>query len=320
MNHCFILNPAAGRTEGVEKLSRDIESVCREKGVSFELYRTTCVRDATEYVKRRVLLAPEEDYRFYACGGDGTLCEVVEGVMAAEGGGSRAVGLIPTGTGNDFVRNFTEKPRFFDVGAQLAGETLSVDLLRCNDRYAINMVNVGFDCEVVVKTGQLKRKKWIPSGMAYVAGLIITLLRKPGVRCRQSIDGGEAEEKRYLLNTYANGSFCGGGFHSNPRSELTDGKIDALLVKNVGRLKFLSLVGYYKKGTHLVPKFESIITHHKADRVDMSFEGGANVSVDGEVIRVEELHLSVCPRALNFVIPVGSTPQKKIPDALSATV
>lgn len=310
MNHCFILNPAAGQTERVEELSRKIEQTCEARGVTYELYRTACVRDATEYVKRRVALSPSEDYRFYACGGDGTLCEVVEGVMNAETGGERSVGLIPSGTGNDFVRNFTGRELFFDIDAQLEGETEAVDLIRCNDRYAINMINVGFDCEVVVKTAQLKRKKWIPGGMAYIAGLVLTLLRKPGVRCQQSLGGGEAAQKRYLLNTYANGCFCGGGFYSNPRSDLTDGKIDALLVNNVGRLKFLTLVGHYKKGTHLVPKFERILRNVKADRADLYFEGGANVSVDGEVIRVEELHLSVVPRALNFVIPAGAALRK----------
>ena len=308
MKHCFILNPAAGQKERTASLGEEIRRVCEEKEAEYELYYTVCVGDATEYVKRRVAEEPEGDYRFYACGGDGTLCEVVNGVMSAIGGGERSVGLIPSGTGNDFVRNFTNRERFFDIGAQLEGETVEVDLIRCNQMYAINMINIGFDCEVVVKTSRLKRRKWIPGGMAYLVGLLVTLVRKPGVRCRQSRDGEEAEEKRYLLNTYANGCFCGGGFHSNPRGNLQDGKIDALYVNNIGRLKFLSLVGKYKKGTHLVPKYEKILQSEKLDRVDLGFGGVTNVSVDGEVLSVSELHLSVCPRALRFLIPVGSAP------------
>ena len=304
MIHCFILNPAAGKTERTEALCREIETVCAEKGVRYEVYQTTCVGDATEYVKRRMAQDDEETYCFYACGGDGTLCEVVNGVKAAKGEAS--VGLIPSGTGNDFARNFTARERFFDIAAQLEGEAIAVDLIRCNDMYAINMVNVGFDCEVVVNTAQFKRKKWIPAGTAYIAGLVLTLLRKPGVRGMQSLDGGEAEEKRYLLNTYANGCFCGGGFHSNPKASVTDGMLDAVLVNNVGRLKFLSLVGRYKKGTHLVPELASVLQNHKLRNVDMVFDGGANISVDGEVVRVDELHLSVEEKGIRFVIPNGS--------------
>lgn len=310
MKHCFILNPAAGQKERAQQLSEEIRQICDKRGVDYEVYFTACVGDATEYVKRRVAEDPSEEFRFYACGGDGTLSEVVTGAMEAEGWGERTVGLIPSGTGNDFVRNFTCGEKFFDIDAQLNGDSIEVDLIRCNDRYAINMVNIGFDCEVVVKMAQLKRKKWIPSGMAYIAGLVVTLIRKPGIRCRQSVDGSEPEERQYLLNTYANGCFCGGGFHSNPRAELQDGKLDAMLVNNIGRMKFISLVGSYKKGTHLVPKYRSIISNQKVDRVDMTFEGGVNVSVDGEVVRVRELHLSVCKKALRFLVPSGSGSRK----------
>ena len=312
MRHCFILNPAAGQKERTGQLSEEIRRVCDSREVDYEIYLTTCVGDATEYVKRCVAEAPSEDFRFYACGGDGTLSEVVTGSVEAEGTGERTVGLIPSGTGNDFVRNFTDGERFFDINAQLDGEVVPVDLIRCNDRYAINMVNIGFDCEVVVKMAQLKRKKWIPSGMAYIAGLIVTLIRKPGIHCYQSVNGSEPVEKRYLLNTFANGCFCGGGFHSNPEAHLQDGRLDALFVSNIGRIKFVSLVGSYKKGTHLVPKYRTVLQNEKVERVDMTFDNGANVSVDGEVVRVNELHLSVSQKALRFLIPAGSTSRKDL--------
>ena len=142
--------------------------------------------------------------------------------------------------------------------------------------------------------------------MAYIAGLIVTLIRKPGVRASFSFDGSEPKACRYLLNTYANGSFCGGGFHSNPKAELSDGRIDTLLVNNISRLKFVSLVGDYKKGTHLCPKFEKIITNQKASRIDIEFDKDANICIDGEVVTARELHISVCPGALRFLVPNGS--------------
>ena len=109
-----------------------------------------------------------------------------------------------------------------------------------------------------------------------------------------------------MLTTFANASFYGGGFQSNPLASPTDGKIDGLLVSDITRRKFITLVGDYKKGTHLGPKFEKILTNFKCDTVDMFFDTETNASVDGEVIRFKELHISVVPHALSFVIPKGS--------------
>jgi YegS/Rv2252/BmrU family lipid kinase len=320
MKHCFIINPYAGKGTSVEGLKDSITRVCTEKNVEFEIYLTKAVGDATDYVGRRVAKEPDEEYRIYACGGDGTLGEVVNGVMALSDPSRVSVGLIPVGTGNDFVRNFTEGDRFFDIADQLCAQTMPIDLLRCNEMYAINMVNIGFDCEVVVKTAALKRKKWIPSKMAYIAGLVVTLLKKPGVRMKLSCDGGAEEEKHFLLTTYANGSFCGGGFHSNPRSILTDGQMDALFVNNISRTRFVMLVGDYKKGTHLTPRFEKVLAPKKAERIDMVFDKETNVSVDGEVIRFRELHLSVAREALRFLVPQGSAYAKSKEAAEAQTV
>ena len=311
MKHCFIINPYAGKGTTVESLRESIERICSEKGADYEIYFTKAIGDATDYVGRRVALAPDEEYRMYACGGDGTLGEVVNGVMALSDSSRVSVGLIPAGTGNDFVRNFTEGDRFFSIADQIEAKPMEIDLIRCNDMYAINMVNIGFDCEVVVKTVDLKKKKWIPSGMAYIAGLVVTLIRKPGVSMELSLDGGEAEKRHFLLTTYANGCFCGGGFHSNPRAYLTDGYLDALFVNNISRVKFLSLVGDYKKGTHLTPKFEKVLTPQKVETIHMKFEKETCVSVDGEVISFSELKRSVAKKALRFLIPNGSFSRKE---------
>ncbi len=306
MKHCFILNPAAGKGALAEQIKPRIEKICSDRQTDYEIYMTAGVKDASEYVKRRVAEDPTEEYRFYACGGDGTLCEVVNGVMRLENREKISVGLIPSGTGNDFVRNFTHRDQFFDVEAQIEGSPCKVDVLLCNDMYAINMINVGFDCEVVCKTSELKKHPLIPSKLAYIAGLVLTLIRKPGVRAKMVREGQEECEKQYLLNTYANGCFCGGGFYSNPRGSLTDGQIDALYVNNVSRTRFVSLVGDYKKGTHLSPKFEKVLKNEKISSIQLLFNGITNVSVDGEVIQTDKLCLSVCNRALRFVIPKGS--------------
>lgn len=307
MKYCFILNPAAGKGAFATEWGAKLHDQCREKSVSFEVYTTKCVGDATEYVKKTAEENPDEELYFYACGGDGTLCEVVNGVMSADDPDRLAVGLIPSGTGNDFARNFTQRELFFDVEAQLGATPARIDLIRANEMYAINMINIGFDCEVVVKTASLKKSPLIPSKFAYIAGLVNTLARKPGLRARIACDEEEAAEKEYLLSTYANGEFCGGGFHSNPKSSLCDGYLDTLFVNNITRRRFLCMVGDYKKGTHLSPKFDKILKNQKLRQVDLCFESTTNVSVDGEVLPFDELHLSIAEKALRFLVPKGSS-------------
>lgn len=306
MKYCFIINPAAGKGKIATELSEKIRALCESRSLDFEIYRTTGIGDATEYVKRTCAADPEQTYRFYACGGDGTLGEAASGIMALSDSSRVSLGLFPMGTGNDFARLFSPKELLMDPEAQLDATTVAIDVLRCNDRHAINVVNVGFDCEVVVKTAGLKRNPLIPSNLAYIAGLVGTLVKKPCVDMTISTDGGEEEQRHLLLSTFANGSFYGGGFHSNPLSSLDDGMIDLVRVEEVTRRKFLTLVGDYKKGTHIQPKFDKIVKHAKAERVDIRFPRTTNVSFDGEVVPCDELHVEVLKKALTFLVPKGA--------------
>ncbi len=306
MKHSFIINPAAGKGKIASGLAEKIKETCRARELDFEIYFTKDVGDATAYVLRAGA-ERDRDVRFYACGGDGTLGETARGIMLLENRDDVSLGLFPIGTGNDFVRNFSSGEKFLDVEAQLDGEALNVDVIRCNDRYSMNIVNIGFDCEVVCDTNKLKKSPLIPSKLAYIAGLVKTLVRKPGVDMTISVDGGASQKHHFLLTTFANGSFYGGGFHSNPLASVTDAQLDCLLVRDITRRKFITLVGDYKKGTHLTPKFEKILKNFKGHAVDMLFDGETNVSVDGEIVRVRELHLSVIPEAIKFLIPKGAS-------------
>ena len=192
--------------------------------------------------------------------------------------------------------------------AQLEATPYEVDLIRCNDMYAINMINVGFDSEVVAKKEDFSQKRWVPAKMAYIFGLISCFARKPGVEMRISRDGGEYEERKLLLNTFANGCFCGGGFYSNPKASLCDGKMDVMEIENVSRLRFLTLVGSYKKGTHLREKLEHIVHAMKEESLHMIFSSPMHVSVDGELRMLSELRLSIEKRALRFLVPKGVKP------------
>ena len=92
------------------------------------------------------------------------------------------IGVVPVGTGNDFIKSFATADKFLDIDAQLNAEVADIDVMECNGFFAVNMINIGFDCEVVVKTSQIKRSPVVPSKFAYIFGLVLTLAKKPTAR------------------------------------------------------------------------------------------------------------------------------------------
>ena len=308
MKYIFVVNPVAGKGKLASSLVEKINEVASSKGVDYEVYLTKSLGDGCEYVKKAADMYSGE-LAFFACGGDGTVCEVANGIMACADRERLYLGIVPAGTGNDFVRNFTEPKQFLDIGAQLEHTDMEMDLVSCNGDYCVNMINIGFDCQVVCHKEALQRNKLFPPKLAYVGGLLITLIKKPGLDCRISFDGKEAEPKKLLLTTVGNGEYCGGGFHSNPESAINSGKLNVITVDNVTRLKFLSLVGSYKNGTHL--KYTDVIGSHNATAVVYEFDTETNYSIDGDVKSAKTLELKCESRAIKLIVPKNCEYLKK---------
>lgn len=313
MKYCFIVNPMVGKGKPVDKTVSSINAAAQKLGAVYDVFVSGGIDDTKEYIRNTVFDADGE-VEFIACGGDGTLCETVLAVMSLSENDRKgvSVGVVPMGTGNDFVSNFENKSIFLDIEAQLEPTPYEIDLIKCNDMYSVNMVNVGFDSHVVCQKEKMSGKKWVPRKLAYIFALALTLVKKPCIDVSMSRDGGEREHRELLLTTMANGGFCGGEFYSNPKASLVDGKIDLIMIKNVGRIRFLTLVGKYKKGNHLGGELAHIIDNCKCESADMYFGEETPVSVDGEIIRVSELHLSVERSALRLMLPRGIAPTVRI--------
>ena len=300
MKHHFIINPAAGKGTHVQSLAKKIEESAKKHEIDYEIYMTKAPGDATDFVASTIA-ADTNLHRFYACGGDGTLGEVVCGAPLCE---HAEFALIPIGTGNDFCRNFDDRAAFFDIDRQIAGEPMLIDLIRYNDRYCVNMLNVGFDCNVVERTVSLKKSKLIPSSMAYSAGVVSTLMHKMTTDMHITLENGEVIDRPLLLMSVANGCFYGGGFRSNPRALLDDGLFDVNIIEKVSRLTFISLISSYKAGTHLETAAK-YITYRQSKTLTMSFDKETLICVDGETSLATELAISLVPEAAKFVLPAG---------------
>lgn len=310
MRHIFIINPAAGQGDGQSGLRERIAEASLKNGADYAIYYSKGTGDAERFV-RETCASLAEPTRFYACGGDGTLSEVANGCFGCS---DAEVTVVPVGTGNDFVRNFSVPELFLDIDAQLRGEAVTTDVIRYNDRIAVNMINIGFDCYVAKRMNSIKLCKWVPKGSEYIAALVIEFCRKAGVKFSSvTLDGEPFSENAFLLGCLGNGSFCGGGFYCAPEASLTDGEIDICLVRNMDIFKCLKIIGKYKKGTFLSdPLAQKKIIYRKIKSAHMTFGGeGQYVSFDGEIVRVKELNIEIAPLAMKISLPAGVTLTQK---------
>ncbi len=302
MIYHFILNPKSGRKRKHHHLEDTIKKACQKRQLSYHIYYTTQSGDAPEYVASMVRISQEKQ-RFICVGGDGTINEIVNGAPCNE---NVEFGVIPSGSGNDFVRNFTNKKLFESVEAQLDGEAIPIDLIKCNDDYCVNMVNIGFDCSVVKEAERLKKHWYIPAGLSYYAGIFVMMFRKIGTKMRLIFDDGTVVEKLFTLTAIGNGKYCGGGFCATPKASLTDGIFDICSIDRVSLFKFLTLVGSYKKGTHLTnKKAQNLITYTRVSHFRMEFEEPIAICIDGEIKGAINIDFTVVPNGARFVIPKG---------------
>lgn len=294
MRRIHVLNPAAGKGHDPAFLDGIVPE-------GDEIYTTTGIGDAERYISSVCSEDPGE-VSFVVYGGDGTLNEAVNGILKAGAGDRAVLSVVPSGTGNDFVRTISA----------FEGET-RVDAVKYNGRYAVNIINMGFDCSVVDKTQKYKTMPAVSGSMAYIMGVADVLFHKLGEKWQIELENenGEREILRgeYLLCLIANGQYYGGGFKPAPAASLTDGLLDVLIVSKVSRVTFLRLVSDYRKGTHIdengevVERFRKFVTYRRAKKVKVS--GLKFLCADGEIEPTPLIEAEIVPNALR-VLPLSS--------------
>ena len=302
MIYHFILNPKSGKSPRQRKLEEQIKLCCQKRQLDYHIYYTTCSGDATEYVRSMIRISAEKQ-RFICVGGDGTINEIAN---SAPSNPDVEFGVIPCGSGNDFVRNFTNTKLFCDIEAQIDGTPHPIDLIKCNDYYCVNMVNIGFDCAVVKESVRFKKIKLLPPGFSYILGVVSVLFKKFGTKMKLIFDDGTTLDDVFTLTAIANGKFCGGGFMASPKALLCDGMLNVTAIDKVSRLTFISLVSSYKKGTYLENKrARKVMQHFCVPHFKMEFDSPIPICIDGEIKGAKTIDFSVIRNSFNFVIPKG---------------
>ena len=295
MKHLFIINPAAGSRDRTKQYSVEIHEACTARNLDYRIE----VSQAPGECRRIAREAAEtgEEYRIYACGGDGTLNEVVSG---AAGFDNVAVTVYSGGSGNDFVKLFDDPKSFFELDRLLDAEEMKMDLIWCNDDISLNICSVGLDARIGTDVASYKRLPLLHGFAAYAASTVVNLFKGISEHYVVEVDG-ETIDGQQTFVCACNGQYYGGGFCPVPDADPTDGLLDVLLVKKVSLLQVAGVVGKYKNGKYKeLPQF---VRHFRTRQLQILCDKPTAINLDGELRVSDEINISLAEEKLRFFFP-----------------
>ena len=305
MKHLFIINPAAGSRNRTKQYSVAIHEACTVRDLDYRIE----VSSAPGECRRMAREAAEsgEEYRIDACGGDGTLNEVAAG---AAGFNNVAVTVFSGGSGNDFVKLFSDPEAFFHIERLLDAEEATFDLIRCNDDISLNICSVGLDARIGTDVANYKRIPLLSGFRAYAVSTVVNVLR--GISEHYVVEvNGETIDKELTLICACNGRFYGGGFNPVPTADPEDGLLDVLLIEKVSRLKVAQVVGKFKDGKYA--DFPHLIRHLRTDHITIHCDQQTPINLDGELRVSDVVDIRLADEKLRFFYPKGLTYKLKAP-------
>ena len=297
MTHLFIINPAAGSRNRTADYSEVIHKLCRERGLDYDIRVSTAPGECRRFAREAAETGKE--YRLYACGGDGTLNEVVQG---AAGCRNVAVTVFSGGSGNDFVKIFDDPQAFFSLERLLDAEEVTFDLIRCNDEISLNICSVGLDARIGTDVSHYKRLPLLHGFRAYAVSTVVNLFK--GISEHYVVEvNGERIDGQHTFICVCNGRFYGGGFNPVPEADPTDGALDVLLVKKVSLLQVPAVIGKYKNGRY--KELPKLVRHLKTDAIRILCDKPTPVNLDGEAVTAQVVDMRVAEEKLRFFYPRG---------------
>lgn len=300
MKHIFVINPAAGKTNMTEALLPRLHALFVGREEELETYLTTGVGDATRFVKERCAASCGKHLRFYSCGGDGTMNEVLQGLANCA---NAAMGVVPCGSGNDFVRSFPDCD-FSNLEAQIAAEERPIDLIHFNNQWSANICSAGLDSDVCKKMARYKRLPLVTGSGAYILALISTFFSPMGKQAHIVLDDGRTFDENILILVMSNGGFYGGGWNGAPKFNVEDGLMDLCIVRKINRLRILKVIGKYQKGLHVDdPSLQDCIIYTRCRSLTIDFDKPTNLNADGEMSESTHVDAAIVPLALPLILP-----------------
>ena len=295
MTHLFIINPAAGSRDRTEKYTKNIQKVCNARGLSYRIEVSAAPGDCCRIAREAAQTG--EEYRIYACGGDGTLNEVVAGVAGYD---NASVTCYRGGSGNDFVKIFGDADAFLDLERLLDCKETTFDLMRCNDDICLNICSVGLDARIGTDVSNYKRLPLLNGFRAYAVSTLINVVRGIGEHYVVEIDGEKIDGEQTMICA-CNGRYYGGGFNPVPFADPCDGLMDVLLVKKVSRLQVPTVIGKYKSGRF--QELPHLVRHFRVKELTIHCDAPTPINLDGELRTAKTVHIRLAEEKVRFFYP-----------------
>ena len=298
-----IYNPIAGRGRA-KKHWPEVQKALINAAIEFDVVATSAPLEAVTLAEK----AATKYSTVIAVGGDGTVHEVVNGLLRASSEGETiALGVIPLGNGDDFakmippqttiggkvfdwhvaIEKITQgQTKLFDVG-RISGDQLRSEQNN-NPQYFMNGMDIGFGAQAALNF--TKVPSFLTGIAAYLAAIMKTLIDYHIPKVSIQIDDQPAFEQSTTMTAITNGRCFGSGFWVCPDAQVDDGLLDVMVTQSVGRLKILSLIPKIMKGTHVN---EPILKNYRARRIVIKSEQSLVVEADGEIPYTQTQHLEV---------------------------
>ncbi len=299
MKHLFIINPAAGSRDRTNMYTAAIEEACGKRGLDYRIEISQCPGDCCRLAREAAQSG--EEYRIYACGGDGTLNEVAAG---AAGFSNAAVTVFSGGSGNDFVKIFSDRKAFFDIERLLDAEVTAFDMIRCNGDLALNICSVGLDARIGTDVANYKRIPLLSGFRAYAVSTVVNIFKGIAEHYTVEVEG-ETIDADQTFVCVCNGRFYGGGFNPVPEADPRDGLLDVLLVKRVRLWEIPVVIGKYKDGRY--KELPRLVRHYRTKDITIHCDQETPINLDGELRIGKDVHMTLAGEKLNFFYPRGLT-------------
>ena len=312
MRYLFILNPAAGKQDCTVQLIPQLQQAAVRAGIPVDAV-ATCKTEYAGHAKALARAAAEEaakageQLHIWTAGGDGTLVEALTGV---QGFANAAVGCLPYGSGNDFLRTYGTRAEFTDLDAQLVGGEVTIDLLETSLGLSATICAAGLDAQVAYGIPKFRRIPLCGGEVSYLLSIVEQLCGHIGRRVTFTIDDEELTVD-CLMCAICNGRAYGGGFLAAPEADPADGWLDVMIVRRVGRLTIAKLLGMYKSGRHFVngqltEEAKPYFLYRRARRVALRPADGRGpivATADGECAPCDAVEAVLRPLSGRILLP-----------------
>jgi len=298
MTATVILNPYANRWETGRKIA-ELKGILEGQGIEFVLEVTQGPNHATELAHSAVM---KGNTPLIAAGGDGTMSEILNGLMSATPAGQSPAGpfgLLPLGTANDLTDALGIPRDLKEAAGVIArGNTRTIDLGRVNGRYFGNNAAVGLEPVVTIENIRLT---WLRGVIRYLASAVIAIAKHPVWKAHLTWDDGSYDGSITLISV-GNSARTGGVFFMTPEALLDDGKLDFIFAPALGRLRLFQLLPKAQSGEHI---HEPEIQMHRTQRLSIHIDPQTPIQADGELISTTatEILYELIPGALKVFSP-----------------